>query len=149
MAIDKMNKRAQKRMSYSQIRLDLQFTPFFLFFSRSSASTTQSSGNQTEKMAAAAVLINSTDIATPYIQTQLYTNGFLEIKFNRPQKYNCVDVDMLMIMSEIFTKYVDGPDGLLCKGILFCAVLGKAFCSGADIKAMAACSPRQKVIIHS
>jgi len=81
------------------------------------------------------------------VKTHLNVNGFLEIKLNRPKKFNSLDTEMLTTIRDALDEALgDGSRPPACAGILLSAVEGRAFCAGGDIKHVAALkSPRERV----
>jgi enoyl-CoA hydratase len=65
--------------------------------------------------------------APKLVETVYHANGLLELRLNRPSKFNSLDREML----EAIGAALRGPRPA---GILLSAVPGKAFCAGGDIK---------------
>lgn len=66
---------------------------------------------------------------------QQVEDGILIITFNRPEKLNALNQEVLSTLSDIFTK---AKDDSAVHGILITGE-GKAFCAGADIARLAEC----------
>lgn len=91
----------------------------------------------------------STDCAamsSSVVDTQLHGNGALEIRLNRPKKFNSLDSEMLTIINAALDTHLgDGSSSPSCAGVLITAVEGRAFCAGGDVNHLASLSGEDKV----
>ena len=86
----------------------------------------------TVSVAAAAAGAPAADTADePVVLTTLHANKYLEIKLNRPRKFNSLDTEMLTLIRDALDEH--GSSGEL-EGVVLSAAEGKAFCAGGDIK---------------
>jgi len=88
----------------------------------------------------------SAAMSSPVVESQMHENGALEIRLNRPKKFNSLDSEMLtMINAALDTHLGDGSSSPSCAGILITAVEGRAFCAGGDVNHLASLSREDKV----
>lgn len=85
-------------------------------------------------------MISSVDVG-PLVLITKHDNGFIEIRLNRPKKYNSLDADMLRSIRDCLDENIPS-----CRGVILCAVEGRAFCAGADVKYVASLSPQTERI---
>jgi enoyl-CoA hydratase/carnithine racemase len=76
----------------------------------------------------------------------MHENGALEIRLNRPKKFNSLDSEMLTIINAALDAHLgDGSVSPSCAGVLITAVEGRAFCAGGDVNHLASLSREDKV----
>ena len=88
------------------------------------------------------IIFFSRGLQSPLL-VDFHPNGFLELRLNRPSKYNSLDTELLMLIHNSLDNFVG-----VAKGILICAE-GRAFCAGGDIKHVSILSnSREKVLTN-
>jgi enoyl-CoA hydratase/carnithine racemase len=76
----------------------------------------------------------------------VHVNGALEIRLNRPKKFNSLNSEMLNLINAALDAHLgDGSAAPSCTGVLLTAVEGRAFCAGGDINHVASMSREDKV----